>query len=78
MTVMVEVTAPAEATPGAPPCVASVNVTDPQADEVMVPTATETVGSAGEVPRGAIAEVVEAVVSAAEGDSSLGAGEGRE
>ncbi|MER7787388.1 hypothetical protein [Streptomyces sp. NPDC097640] len=77
MTVTVEVTAPVEATPDAPPCVVSVTVTDPQTDEVMVPTDTETVDSAGEVPRVAIGEVVEAVVSAAEGDSSLGAGEGR-
>ncbi|MCX5237188.1 hypothetical protein OG824_18480 [Streptomyces prunicolor] len=78
MTVTVEVTAPVGATPDAPPCVVSVTVTDPQTDEVTVPTDTETVDSAGEVPRVAIGEVVEAVVSAPEGDSSLSAGEGRE
>ncbi|MER7997655.1 hypothetical protein [Streptomyces sp. NPDC095613] len=78
MAVTVEVTAPVEATPEAPPCVVSVTATDPQTDEVMVPTDTETVVSTGEVPRVAIGEVVEAIVSAAEGDSSLDAGEGRE
>jgi hypothetical protein len=64
MTVTVEVTAPVQPAPDAPPCTVAVTVTDPQTDEVMVPTDTETVDATGDVPRVAIGEVVEAVISA--------------
>ncbi|WP_327431383.1 hypothetical protein [Streptomyces sp. NBC_01236] len=66
MTVTVEVTAPLESTPEALPCAVSVTVTDPQTGEVTVASDTETVDAAGEVPRVAIGEVVEAVIEASE------------
>lgn len=71
MTVTVEVTAPVEQTPEAPPSTVAVTVTDPQTDTVTVATETETVEGHDDIPRVAIGEVVEAVVSATEGDSSL-------
>lgn len=71
MTVTVDVTAPVEDHPEAPPSTVSVTVTDPQTDEVTVATETETVdGGHEDIPRVAIGEVVEAVVTAATDDSA--------
>ncbi|MFI9205331.1 hypothetical protein [Streptomyces sp. NPDC053048] len=71
MTVTVDVTAPVEETPEAPPSTVSVTVTDPQTDTVTVATETETVeGGHDDIPRVAIGEVVEAVVTAATDDSA--------
>ncbi|GGN41693.1 hypothetical protein GCM10012285_21160 [Streptomyces kronopolitis] len=72
MTVTVEVTAPVEQTPDAPLSTVSVTVTNPQTDEVTVATDTETAVAAEEVPRVAIGEVVEAVISARQGDGVPG------
>lgn len=70
MTVTVEVTAPLESTSEAPPCAVSVTVTDPRTGEVTVATDAETVDAAGDVPRVAIGEVVEAVITASSEDGS--------
>ncbi|MFF4634746.1 hypothetical protein ACFY1G_03185 [Streptomyces olivaceus] len=55
------------------PARAAVPVTGPQADEVMVPMDTETVDATGDVPRVAIREVGEAVISATQEDGTSSA-----
>ncbi|MCC2278849.1 hypothetical protein LKL35_25975 [Streptomyces sp. ET3-23] len=71
MAVKVEVTAPVEETADAPPSTVSVTVTDPLTDKVTVASETATVeGGHDDIPRVAIGEVVEAVVTAANDDSA--------
>lgn len=74
MIVTVEVKAPVEETPDAPPSTVSVTVTDPQTDTVTVATETQTIEGHDDIPRVAIGEVVEAVVTAAT-DSDVQPGE---
>ncbi|GGU77493.1 hypothetical protein GCM10010211_49270 [Streptomyces albospinus] len=69
MTVTVEVTAPVEQTPDALPATVAVTVTDPQTDTVTAVTEIETVEGHDNIPRVAIGEVVEAVISARSDDA---------